>query len=121
MAKWDRGNRLRGRNPAVWAGDAGYRRALFLRFGPKYYSATAVNGVADLKQQHSESCAAFLDCMILAVDKQHFNLTKDQKQEVGYHLVYNAVIMSPFGGAFEMILVKSFWELPTRSRQWRIC
>ena len=55
VAKWDRGKRLKGRNPAVWAGDAGYRAALVLRFGPKYTSATAVNAVADLKQRHRES------------------------------------------------------------------
>ena len=44
VAEWDRGNKLRGRNPAVLAGDAGYRAALVLRFGPKYTSATAVKG-----------------------------------------------------------------------------
>ena len=52
VAVGDRGNRLRGRNPAVWAGDAGYRAAIVLRFGPKYTSAMAVNAVADLKQRH---------------------------------------------------------------------
>ena len=59
-------------------------------------SATAVNAVADLKQHHRESCAAFLDRVILAVDKQHFNLTPAQKQEDGYCLVYDAGIMSHF-------------------------
>ena len=93
----DRGNRLRGRNPAVWDGDAGYRAALVLRFLPKYTSATSINAVADLKQRHRESCNAFLDRVILAVDKQHFNLTPAQKQEDGYRLVYDAAIMSHFG------------------------
>ena len=53
--------------------------------------------VADLKQRHRESCAAFLDPVILAVDKQHFYLTPGQKQEDGYWLVYDAAIMSHFG------------------------
>ena len=97
VAELDRRNRLRGRNPAVWAGDDGYRAALVLRFGTKYTSATAVNVVSDLKQRHRESCAAFLDRVILAVDKQHFNLTAAQKQEAGYRLVYDAAIMSHFG------------------------
>ena len=97
VAEWDRGNRLRGRNPAVWAGDDGYRAALVLRLGPKYTSATAVNAVSDLKQRHRKSCAGFLDRVILAVDKQHFNLTAAQKQEAGYRLVYDAAIMSHFG------------------------
>ena len=70
---------------------------MVLRFGPKYTSATAVNVVADLKQRHRESCAAFLDPVILAVDKQHFYLTPGQKQEDGYWLVYDAAIMSHFG------------------------
>ena len=106
VAEWDRGNRLRGRNPAVWAGDAGYRAALVLRFGPKYTSATAVNAVADLKQRHRESCAAFLDRVILAVDKQHFNLTPAQKQEDGYRLVYDATIMSHFGAGLKDDIIK---------------
>ena len=54
-----------------------------------------VNAVADLKQRHRES--SFLDRVILAVDKQHFNLTLAQKQEDGYRLVYDAAIMSHFG------------------------
>ena len=55
VAEWDRGNRLRGRNPAVWDGDDGYRAALVLRFCPKNTLATAGNAVADLKQRHRES------------------------------------------------------------------
>ena len=101
VTKWDRGNRLRGRNPPAWAGDAGYRAALILRFGQKNTSATAVNAVADLKQRHCESCAAFLDRVILALDKQHFNLTPVQKQEDGYILVYDAAIMSHFGAGLK--------------------
>ena len=34
--------------------------------------------------------------MILAVDKQHFNLTAAPKQEEGYRLVNDAAIMSHF-------------------------
>ena len=92
---------LRGRNPAVWEGDAGYRAALVLSFGPEDTSATTVNAVADLKQRHRESCAAFLDRVILAVDKQHFNLTPAEKQEDGYWLVYDATIMSHFGAGLK--------------------
>ena len=73
---------------------------MVLRFGPEYTSATAVNAVADLKQRHRESWAAFLDCVILAVDKRHFNHTQAQKQEAGYRLVYDAAIMSHFGAGF---------------------
>ena len=97
VAEWDRGNRLRGTNSLVWLGDQGFRAALIARFGPKYTSATAVNAVADLKQKPRESCATFLDRVILAVDKQHFNLTAAQKREAGYRLVYDAAIMSHFG------------------------
>ena len=39
VAEWDRGKRLRGRNPPVWAGDAGYRAALILQFGPECKSS----------------------------------------------------------------------------------
>ena len=97
VAEWDRGNRLRGQVRDRWGGAGGFRAALYGRFGPKYTSATAVNAVADLKMKAKESCASFLDRVVLAVDKQHFNVTAAQKREAGYRAVAEASIMSHFG------------------------
>ena len=41
------------------------------RFGPKFTAATAVNTVSDLKQKPRESCAQFLDRVVLAVNRQN--------------------------------------------------
>ena len=97
VAEWDRGNRLRSQIHDRWGGAGGLRAALYGRFGPKYTSATAVNAVADLKMRTKESCASFLDRVVLAVDKQHFNVTAAQKREAGYRAVAEASIMSHFG------------------------
>ena len=80
VAEWDRGNRLRGQILDCWGDAGGFRAALHGRFGPKYTSATAVNAVADLKMRSKESFASFLDRVVLAVDKQHFNITAAQKR-----------------------------------------
>ena len=97
VAEWDRGNRLRGQIRDRWGGAGGFRAAVYGRFGPKYTSATAVNAVADFKMKSKESCASFLDQVVLAVDKQQFNFTAAQKQEAGYRAVAEASIMSHFG------------------------
>ena len=97
LAEWDRGNRLRGITLAAWEGPGGFRAAIVKRFGPKYTSATAVKAVVDLKQRSGESCATFLDRVVLAIDKQHFNVTAAQKREAGYRAVSEAAIMSHFG------------------------
>ena len=47
---------------------------LYKPFEPKYTSATPVNAVSDLKQGSRESCAQFLDRVVLAVNKQNFNV-----------------------------------------------
>lgn len=41
-------------------------------FGSNYASATAVNAVSDLRQR-KETCAKFLDRVVVAVKKQNFN------------------------------------------------
>ena len=107
VAEWDRGNRLRGQVRERWAGAQGFRQALYNRFGPKYTSATAVNAVADLKMKPKESCATFLDRVVLAVDKQHFNVTAEQKREAGYRAVAEAAIMSHFGAGLREDIKKT--------------
>ena len=94
------------KKPCRLGRSAGYRAALVLRFGPKYISTTAVNAVVDLKQRHLEPCEAFLDWVILAVDKQHFNYTPAQKQEDGYRLVYDAATVSHFGAGLKVDISK---------------
>ena len=47
---------------------------LYKPFEPKYTSATPVNAVSDLKQGSRESRAQFLDRVVLAVNKQNFNV-----------------------------------------------
>ena len=97
IAEWLRGLRLQGVNHTVWLTDAGLRAALKKRFGPKYTSATAVHSVSDLKQRNSESCASFLDRVLLAVDRMHFNVTDAQKQEAGYRRVFISSVLMHFG------------------------
>ena len=99
LADWARGLRLQGAEPAFWedreaapaAGNQeavvaadGFKTLLTARFGPKYTAVTAVNAVSELKQGHRESCAAFMDRVILAVDKQNFNVTAQTKTTDAY-------------------------------------
>ena len=112
VADWARGLRLQGAEPAFWEDRAaapaagnqeaidaadGFKTLLTARFGPKYTAATAVNAVSELKQGHRESCAAFMDRVILAVDKQNFNVTAMTKTTDAYKAVFNAAIISHFG------------------------
>ena len=97
IAEWMRGLRLQGTTFDVWDTDAGLRKALLARFGPKYTSATAVHSVSDLKQRHNESCAAFMDRVLLAVDRMHFNVTEANKAEQGYRRVFISSVLMHFG------------------------
>ena len=112
VADWARGLRLQGAEPAFWEDRAaapaagnqeavlaadGFKTLLTARFGPKYTAATAVNAVSELTQGHRESCAAFMDRVILAVDKQNFNVTALTKTTEAYKAVFNAAIISHFG------------------------
>ena len=72
-----------------------------LRFGPKYTSATAVNAVSDLKQRSKESCAGFLDRVVLAINKQNFNIAEADKRTPQYLRVFDASIMSHFGAGLK--------------------
>ena len=97
IAEWDRGNRLRGIIVNQLAGDNGIRAMLYKRFGPKYTSATAVNAASDIKQRSRESCAQFLDRVVLAVNKQNFIVGEADKQTEVYKVVFDAAIISHFG------------------------
>ena len=101
VAEWDRGNRLRGVHPQAWEGVNGYKTLLGKRFGPKYTAATAVNAVADLKQRPRESCAQFLDRVVLAVNRQNFNIPDVQKASAVYRSVFDAAIISHFGAGLK--------------------
>ena len=74
IAEWLREKRLQGTTFQVWGTDAGLKKALMTRFGPKHTSATAILAVSELKQRTSESCADFMDRVLLAVDRTHYNL-----------------------------------------------
>ena len=106
IAEWDRGNRLRGIIVNHWAGDNGFRAMLYKRFGPKYTSATAVNAVSDLNQRSRESCAQFLDRVVLAVNKQNFNVGEADKQTEVYKAVFDAAIISHFGARLRDVISK---------------
>ena len=80
IAEWLRGKRLQGTTFQVWGTNAGLKKALMTRFGPKHTSATAILAVSELKQRSSEPCADFMDQVLLAVDRTHYNLTPAQKQ-----------------------------------------
>ena len=82
-----RGKRLQGTNYTVWGTAAGLKKALMSRFGPKHTSATAILAVSELKQRLTESCADFMDRVLLAVDRMHYNLTPAQKRADGYQEV----------------------------------
>ena len=70
---------------------------LYKRFGHKYTSATAGNAMRDLKQSSRESCTQFLDCVVLAVNKQNFNVSTADKATDVYRKVFKASIISHFG------------------------
>ena len=56
-----------------------------------------MNAVSDLKQRSRESCAQFLDRVVLAVTKQNFNVGEADKQTELYKAVFDAAIISHFG------------------------
>ena len=95
VAEWDRGNRLRRINVQVWDGPGQFKE-MSKRFGPKFMAATAVNSVSDLKQKPRESCAQFLDRVVLAVNRQNFNIPEIQKTTAIYRSVFDASIISHF-------------------------
>ena len=97
IVEWLRGKRLQGTTYAVWNTDAGLKKALLLRFGPKHTSATAILAVSELKQRSSESCVDFMDRVLLAVDRTHYNLTAIQKQADGYREVFTSAALMHFG------------------------
>ena len=97
IVEWLRGKRLQGTTYAVWDTDAGLKKALLSRFGPKHTSATAILAVSELKQRPSESCADFMDRVLLAVDRTHYNLTAVQKQADGYRQVFTSAALMHFG------------------------
>ena len=53
--------------------------------------------MSDLKQKPRESCAQFLDRVVLAVNKQNFNVDAASKQTDVYKAVFDAAIISHFG------------------------
>ena len=97
IVEWLRGKRLQGTTFDVWNTDAGLKKALMLRFGPKHTSATAILAVSELKQRLSESCADFMDHFLLAVDPTHYNLTALQKRADGYRQVFTSAALMHFG------------------------
>ena len=56
-----------------------------------------MNAVSDLKQRSRESCAQFLNPVVLAVNKQNFNVGDADKQTEVYKTVFDAAIISHFG------------------------
>ena len=97
IVEWLRGKRLQGTTYAVWNTDDGLKKALLSRFGPKHTSAMAILAVSELKQRSSESCADFMDRVLLAVDRTHYNLTAVQKQADGYRQVFTSAALMHFG------------------------
>ena len=97
IAEWLRGQRLQGTTYLLWGTDAGLRKALQGRFGPKFTSATAVHAVSDLKQRGTESCADFMDRVLLAVDRMHFAVTEADKAQAGYQRVFTSSSLMHFG------------------------
>ena len=128
VVEWSRGNRLRqiepnhwpdrlaqarqpaaGNNPEVAAVEFayGFRKLLCDRFGPKFTSATAVNAVSELKQMPSESCASFMDRVVLAVDKTNFNVPAATKATPVYQQVQDKAIMAHFGAGLRDSISKT--------------
>ena len=88
------------------------------RFGPKHTSATAILAVSELKQRTSESCADFMDRVLLAVDRTHYNLTPAQKQVDGYQQVFTSAAIMYFGAGVRTdigkVLPKLLLQLPSK-------
>ena len=68
-----------------------------LRFGPRYTNSTAVMAISNLTQKGDESCAEFLDRVVVAVDQMHYNVTAEQKRTPGYEATRTKNIISLFG------------------------
>ena len=64
-------------------------------------AATAVNAVSDLKQKPQESGAQFLDRVVLAVNRQNFNIPEIQKTTAMFRSVFDASIISHFGAGLK--------------------
>ena len=66
-------------------------------FGPKHTSATAILAVLELKQRPTEYCADFMDRVLLAVERTHYNLMPAQKRADGYQQVFTSAAIMHFG------------------------
>ena len=101
VAEWDRANRIRDVSITHWAdradGTKGFRHMLIGRFGPKATSASAVLAVSNLQQGAKETCASFMDRVVLAVDKLNFNVTAETKNTDGYKQMLKCSILAHFG------------------------
>ena len=63
------------------------------RFGPKHTSATTILAISELKQQPAD----FMDRVLLALDRTHYNLTPAQKRADGYQEVFTSAATMHFG------------------------
>jgi hypothetical protein len=103
VQEWLRGQQLQGAVFDCWKRangqpeDRPMEPAMKLRFGPRYTNSTAVMAVSNLTQKGDESCAEFLDRVVVAVDQMHYNVTAEQKLTPGYIATRTNNIISLFG------------------------
>ena len=86
-AQWIRAEHLCGNDVQIWAdaGDnVGLKSMLLTRFKVSDNVITAAAAVEHLRQEPNESVDTFYDRCIIAVDKLHFSLDEQAKQDQGY-------------------------------------
>ena len=82
------------------------------RFGPRYTASTAVHAVSNLQQGPKESCASFLDQVVLAVDKTTFNVSAETKALDGYKDMLTSSILAHFGAGLRDSIGKVVLSAP---------
>jgi hypothetical protein len=113
VQEWLHHQELRGIQYDCWNLDAGapanthpMEEPMRLRFGPRYTSTTAVMAVSNLTQRADESCAEFMDRVVIAVEKMHYNVNAAVKATDGYRDTQKFTILSLFGAGLKESISK---------------
>ena len=113
VQEWLHHQELRGIQYDCWNVDAAapenthpMEEPMRLRFGPRYTSTTAVMAVLNLTQRADESCAEFMDRVVIAVEKMHYNVTAAVKATAGYRDTQKFTILSLFGAGLRESISK---------------
>ncbi|MEL6358501.1 MAG: zinc finger CCHC domain-containing protein [Bacteroidota bacterium] len=112
-----RAKRLQGTTYNTWErqnqNDVPLRDHLMERFGPRYTPATAVTAVSGCKQESEESCADFMDRVVLAADKMFAGLPDAVKTADAFQQTMTRTVLSLYGAGLQERYARIVLSAPT--------